>query len=239
MSRSDGTRRVVGLGLMVYRGSTALPIHVLRPTRAYLESLADFAAWLLEHDYDIRLLLGDDDAIVIEEFRSVLEARLGGYDEVRVIEQPIASVRGRACRARRDRRRRRYPFPQCSPVLCLLNKPVIAISFHHKCSSLMRQMKLAEYCHEIDQVDADRLIAQFRKLEQNREAVKLQRSVRAWSEARAALDEQYDLLFVSRERRSRLGDMSRRQGLRERFESAFLGVNERIWGRLPASRAWT
>ena len=54
----------------------------------------------------------------------------------------------------------------------LLNKPVIAISFHHKCSSLMRQMGLSDYCHDIHQMDADRLIGQFRKLEQEREAVK-------------------------------------------------------------------
>ncbi|MGG7381356.1 hypothetical protein ACQ7B2_22295, partial [Escherichia coli] len=54
--------------------------------------LADFASWLLENDYDIRLLLGDADTIVIEEFRSVLRDRLGTFDESRIIEQPIESV---------------------------------------------------------------------------------------------------------------------------------------------------
>ena len=73
-----------------------------------------FATWLLEHDYDIRLLLGDADTIVIEEFRSVLQAQLGSYDEERIIEQPIASVEDVICRTRRDRRRRRNPLSQCS-----------------------------------------------------------------------------------------------------------------------------
>ena len=50
----------------------------------------------------------------------------------------------------------------------LLHKPVIAISFHHKVSSLMAQMALSEYCHDIHQMDADRLIAQFQKLEKQR-----------------------------------------------------------------------
>ncbi len=59
---------------------------------AYLESLAVLATWLLEHDCDIRLLLGDSDAIVIDEFRSVLEAQLGSYDEERIIDHPIESV---------------------------------------------------------------------------------------------------------------------------------------------------
>jgi hypothetical protein len=57
-------------------------------------------------------------------------------------------------------------------------------------------MKLSEYCHEIDDMDPNRLIVQFQKLEQNRQAVK--RTIgHGVDEARAALDEQYDLLFAS------------------------------------------
>ena len=46
----------------------------------------------------------------------------------------------------------------------LLSKPVIAISFHHKCSSLMSDMGLSEYCHDINQMNADTLIEQFQAL---------------------------------------------------------------------------
>ena len=83
------------------------------------------------------------------------------------------------------------------PILLalLLNKPVIAISFHHKCASLMRKMNLSEYCHEIHQMDTQRLITQFRELERNREAVRRTIS-HGVDEARVALDEQYDLLFA-------------------------------------------
>ena len=162
---------------------------------AYLESLAVFATWLLEHDYDIRLLLGDNDTMVIEEFRSVLRARLGSYDEERVVEQPIASVQDVLAELSATDVVVATRFHNVLLSL-LLNKPVIAISFHHKCSSLMRQMKLSEYCHDIHDMDADRLIEQFRKLEQNREAVK--RTIdQGVDDARAALDEQYDLLFAS------------------------------------------
>ena len=49
----------------------------------------------------------------------------------------------------------------------LLNKPVIAISFHHKCSSLMSEMGLSEYCHDINQMNADALIEQFQALVRN------------------------------------------------------------------------
>ena len=52
-------RRVVGLGLMWYAGkySTAEPNDAIY--RQYLETLVAFSKWLLEHDYDIRLLLGE------------------------------------------------------------------------------------------------------------------------------------------------------------------------------------
>ncbi len=114
-ARPEGTRRVVGLGLMVYAGKYSAADPRPETYTAYLESLAVFATWLLEHDYDIRLLLGDADTIVIEDFRSVLQARLGSYDEERIIDAADRVGSGRACRARRHRRRRRNPLPQCSP----------------------------------------------------------------------------------------------------------------------------
>ena len=76
----------------------------------------------------------------------------------------------------------------------LLTKPVIAISFHHRCSSLMSAMGLAEYCHDIHQMNADALIEQFQALIRNSEDVK-RKLVRRVDEARQALDEQFEILF--------------------------------------------
>lgn len=72
-ARSDGTRRVVVLGLKLYEGKYSAADPRPETYTAYLESLAVFATWLLEHDYDIRLLLGDADTMVIDEFRSILQ----------------------------------------------------------------------------------------------------------------------------------------------------------------------
>jgi polysaccharide pyruvyl transferase WcaK-like protein len=71
---------------------------------------------------------------------------------------------------------------------------VIAISFHHKCASLMEQMGLAEYCHDINHIDADRLIQQFQDVERNAEKLKplIRQKVEQF---RTALDEQYNLIF--------------------------------------------
>jgi polysaccharide pyruvyl transferase WcaK-like protein len=79
----------------------------------------------------------------------------------------------------------------------LLDKPVIAISFHHKCSSLMSEMRLSEYCHDIHQMDVDRLIEQFQKLERDRETIK-HTIGQGVNEAREAVDQQYELLFGPR-----------------------------------------
>jgi polysaccharide pyruvyl transferase WcaK-like protein len=194
-SRQDGGRRVVGLGLMVYAGKYSAADPRPETYTVYLESLAVFAAWLLGHDYDIRLLLGDADTIVIDEFRSVLE-RVGTYDEERIVEQPIASVHDVLSEIAATDVVVATRFHNVLLAL-LLDKPVIAISFHHKSSSLMSDMELSEYCHSIDRMDAERLIEQFQELEQNREAVK-RRIRQGVDDARAALDEQYDLLFASR-----------------------------------------
>jgi polysaccharide pyruvyl transferase WcaK-like protein len=199
LARSQATRRVVGLGLMEYTrkySTTADP--GLDARTAYLESLAAFVRWLLDHDYDIRLVFGDGegDPAVIEEFRSVLRARLGVFDEGRIIGQPIESVDDVLAELAATDVVVATRFHNVLLAL-LLNKPVIAISFHHKCASLMRQMRLSNYCHELNQIDAGRLIAQFRELERNWESVK--RTIcRGVDEARAALDEQYDLLFANK-----------------------------------------
>lgn len=192
---AHGRRRVVGLGLMAFAGRYSAAEPRRETYREYIECLADFAAWLLRQEYDIRLLLGDGDTMVIDEFRSVLRRRLAGYDEERVIAQPMGSVADVLAELAATDVVVATRFHNVLLAL-LLNKPVIAISFHHKCSSLMRQMRLSEYCHEIEHMDADRLIEQFRKLEQSREAVK--RTIgHGVDEARAAVDEQYDRLFAS------------------------------------------
>jgi polysaccharide pyruvyl transferase WcaK-like protein len=186
---------VVGLGLMVYAGKYST-LHPRDETyNAYLESLAVFAGWLLEHDYDIRLLLGDADTDVIEEFRSVLARQVGAYDHDRIVEQPITSVHDvLAGLAATDI----VVATRFHNVLLslLLNKPVIAITFHHKCSSLMREMTLSEYCHDIDEMNADRLIAQFKELEGNSESVK-HAIEQAVDGARTDVENQYEHLFAS------------------------------------------
>lgn len=187
-------RPIVGLGVMGYAGKYSVEKPNNRIYLEYLHNLVAFAGWLLSHDYDIRLLIGEvSDTSVSKEFKSLLKASFGGYDEERIIDQPALSVE--------------QLLPQFAAtdivvatrfhnvlLALVLNKPIIAISFHHKCSSLMSDMGLAEYCHDINRMNAGRLIEQFQDVKRNAE--KLKPAIRQRVEqSRQALDEQYNLIF--------------------------------------------
>ena len=229
--RCNGPRRVVGLGLMEHAGRYSATDPRQETYGNYLESLAVFAQWLLEHDYDIRLLLGDGDTHAIDEFKRTLRVRLGTSDEERVIARSIASVDDMLAELGAIDVVVATRFHNVLLAL-LLNRPVIAISFHHKCWSLMRQMKLSEYCHDIHRMDPDRLIRQFEELERNSEAVQ-HTIARGVEQARTAVNEQYDLLFPSI-RDDPTGKVPRDRDLRRRLESTFLRHNERLWRRIPS-----
>jgi polysaccharide pyruvyl transferase WcaK-like protein/glycosyltransferase involved in cell wall biosynthesis len=190
----ERARSVVGLGLMLHASmyGTAGPASVAYS--AYLECLVVFVRWLLAHDYDIRLLIGEvTDRDTIQNFEASLKSQLGDYDGGRIIDKPALSVE--------------QLLPQIAAtdivvatrfhnvlLALLLNKPVIAISFHHKCASLMEEMGLSQYCQDINHMNAGRLIEQFQDLARNAENVKalIRRRV---EQSRKALDEQYSLIF--------------------------------------------
>ena len=189
-------RTVVGLGLMAYPGRYCVANPSDTNYQEYLSTLVAFVRWLLSHNYDIRLLLGDlQDTIALNDFKALLKKSLGQYDEKRVIDEPALSVE--------------HLLPQIAAtdlvvatrfhnilLALVLNKPVISISFHHKCASLMSQMGLVEYCHDINDMNAERLIEQFQNVETN--AVKLKAVIlQGVGQARKALAEQSNIIFNS------------------------------------------
>jgi polysaccharide pyruvyl transferase WcaK-like protein len=194
----DGGKRsarpVVGLGVMEYAGKYSVENPSNRTYLHYLDTLVAFAGWLLAHGYDIRLLIGDvDDRNLPKQFKSLLKASFGAYNEDRILDQSALSVE--------------ELLPQIAAtdivvatrfhnvlLALVFNKPVIAISFHDKCASLMRDMGLAEYCHDIHGMNAGRLIEQFQRVEKNAEKLKPLIRQRV-EQSRKALDEQYELIF--------------------------------------------
>jgi polysaccharide pyruvyl transferase WcaK-like protein len=76
----------------------------------------------------------------------------------------------------------------------MVGKPVLAISYHEKITSLMAGAGLLEYCQNVDQLDTTILVQQFIKLEQSAEKLKpwIEQKL---EEFRRALDQQYTQIF--------------------------------------------
>lgn len=195
--QDDGTQRgrlVVGLGLMEYGGMYGIEKTTSADYAAYLDSLVEFVRWLLARDYNVRLLIGDvADIPATREFTALLKQRSVGYEEGRVIDEPVASVEDLLKQLAATDFVVATRFHNVLLAL-LLNKPSIAISFHHKCSSLMSQMGLSEYCQDINRLNADKLIEQFCDLEKNADRLRPLIKDKA-EEFRRALNEQYNRIF--------------------------------------------
>ena len=191
---ADRQRRpVVGLGLMEYAGKYSVANPMRATYERYLESLAVFVRWLLDQEYDVKLLLGDEDIGAIDDLRAVLREHLRSDTAERVTDCPTYSPQEFLSELSATDLVVATRFHNILMSL-LLDKPVIAISFHHKCSSLMSEMGLPEYCHDINQMDADILIEQFQELVRNADNVK-QVILQRVETSKRALDEQYEFVF--------------------------------------------
>jgi polysaccharide pyruvyl transferase WcaK-like protein len=186
-------RPIVALGLMEYAESYSDAGPMRDTYGRYLDSLALFVRWLLHQDYDVKLVLGDDDTAAVADFMNALRRHAGSYHEARVVYRPVRSVQQLFAEISEADAVVATRFHNVLMSL-LLEKPVIAISFHHKCSSLMREMGLSSYSQEMGELDADALIARFQVLTQN--ATDITRLVaQRIEEARGELNRQYELVF--------------------------------------------
>jgi polysaccharide pyruvyl transferase WcaK-like protein len=188
-------RPIVGLGLMEYfeKYSVANPMH--DTYERYLDSLAVVVGWLVEHEYDVKLLLGDADydTLVVADLRAVLRKRLAANIDEHVTDHSIGSLHELLSQLSATDLVVATRFHNVLMSL-LLNKPVIAISFHHKCSSLMSDMGLSEYCQDINRMNPDALIAMFEQLAKHADELERMIALEV-EEAQSALDEQYEVLF--------------------------------------------
>jgi polysaccharide pyruvyl transferase WcaK-like protein len=188
-------RRLVGLGLMDYYGQHAGFDQGERIYRRYVQALARFAKWLLEHGYLVRLLTGDlnYDRRVRADLLGALAEMQRSFDQDRIIDEPPRTAE------QLDEQIAQADLVVATRfhnvlVSLLRNRPVIAVSYHAKVRALMAEAGLEEFCQDANDLDVDDLIKLFRKLESNSEA--LRGSMRRTAERyRRALDEQYEHIF--------------------------------------------
>ena len=148
--------------------------------------------WLVEHEYDVRLLIGDAvyDQQVASDLRESLRRRRApdGLEAASmssprdVLSQLAATDLVVASR-----------FHNVLLAL-MLNKPVISLSYHEKVDALMAGFGLDEYCQDIELFDVDHLIGQIKTLEKDAGTLKphIHRTAEAY---RRALDDQYQCIL--------------------------------------------
>jgi polysaccharide pyruvyl transferase WcaK-like protein len=188
------SRKVVGIGVMGFSGSYSTSKIDDDGFSNYLRELTVFVTWLLKRDYDVRLLIGDrGDVSVKQELVSLLKSRLLVWDDRRILDDHVNSVEDLLTQIAATNIVVGTRFHNVLLAL-LYHIPVLSISFHHKCESLMRAMRMPEYCLDISGIKAETLIEKFCHLEQNADDIKLriQESVGVF---RKELDEQYGVVF--------------------------------------------
>lgn len=187
------TRHIVGLGLKDYSGAS--DESTARTYDAYLNTMADFVAWLHEHDYGVRLLIGDlqYDLKPQREFCELLRRRhISVQPPLLVAESPYGVDELLAQLASTDF----VVSPRLHNLILatLLEKPVIALSDHAKLDSLLAELGLADYRVPLEGLGVERLISCFTSLAQDTERVKTH--LRGKTERyRHALQEQYARVF--------------------------------------------
>ena len=163
-----GDPRIVGIGVMDYHGTNdddrgrAGQIHA-----AYVGKMKLFTRWLIDHDYRIRLFVGDtnhSDDTVVQEIVNDLRAHRPDLDPAWITAEPVSTFA--------DLMRAMEPAGSIVATryhnvvgALMLTKPAISIGYGEKNAVLMADRGLGDYCQAINSLDVDRLIEQFTDLE--------------------------------------------------------------------------
>jgi polysaccharide pyruvyl transferase WcaK-like protein len=152
---SDGR---VCVGVMDFHGGNDDRARAEEIHRRYLDGTTRFVRALVEDGRPVRLLTGDEvDATVVDAIIEAVDSPLVTASQAaslaELMEETAAADTVVATRYHN--------------LVCALKvgTPTLALSYAAKSDALMARMGLDTYCHPAREVDADRLIEQFRELE--------------------------------------------------------------------------
>jgi polysaccharide pyruvyl transferase WcaK-like protein len=187
----DQSRPIIGIGPMAYFDPRVWPERDNIVYTNYLKKLAAFVAWLLKKRYRILLFPGGSvhDRYAIQDLKNFLkEERSDQHHEI--MDPPIETVDALINHLLAVDI---VVASRLHGVLLshVIYKPVLAISYHDKIDSLMRDLGQAEYCLNIDNFEVEDLKKRFAALESGRHLVQAQ-IVKKMQRYRQALSEQYE-----------------------------------------------
>jgi polysaccharide pyruvyl transferase WcaK-like protein len=188
-STDPGDERIVGVGLMDYRGheDDRDPADQIRA--AYVEKMKSFTRWLVDNGRRVRLVIGDTnncDETVVEEIVADLRTHRPDLDPTWVAAEPVSTFADlmRAMEPAGIVVATRYHNVVCA---LMLSKPTISIGYGEKNAVLMADAGLAEYCQPVKSLDVGWLIEQLTDLE--RQAARLRQAITQGNAAKAPLVE--------------------------------------------------
>ncbi|MFE0425020.1 polysaccharide pyruvyl transferase family protein [Streptomyces sp. NPDC058953] len=165
---STGVPRPVCVGVMAFHGDDDDRARADEIHRRYLEGTTRFVRALADDGRPVRLLTGDAcDAPVVAAILDAVDSPL-----VTAAETASLADLMRETAAADAVVATRYHNLVCALRVCT---PTLALSYAAKSDALMARMGLDAYRHPAREVDADRLLAQFRDLE--RSAAELRRTL--------------------------------------------------------------
>ncbi|MGW3496864.1 polysaccharide pyruvyl transferase family protein [Streptomyces sp. NPDC001020] len=155
----SGSPGTVCVGVMDFHGGNDDRARAEEIHRRYLDGTTRFVRALVEDGRPVRLLTGDEldmpvAAAIIDAVDSPLVTAAEAASLADLMKEMAAADTVVATRYHN--------------LVCALKvgTPTLALSYSSKSDALMAQMGLGVYCHPAREVDADRLLEQFRTLEQ-------------------------------------------------------------------------
>ncbi|MDQ3248389.1 MAG: polysaccharide pyruvyl transferase family protein [Chloroflexota bacterium] len=186
---------VVGVGPIAYFDPRVWPQRNSEIYWGYLHKLAAFTQWLIAHAYTVRFFPGDFhyDGLVIEDLIGLLRAGKTPATTDSIIYERVCTVEALLQQLRATDM---VVTSRFHGVLLahLLQKPVVALSYHPKVDTLMAAAGQSAYTLPIDRFDVATLIACFQRLEAEQANAVVQIKQKT-AESIAALKEQYARLF--------------------------------------------
>ncbi|MFF7992610.1 polysaccharide pyruvyl transferase family protein [Kitasatospora xanthocidica] len=155
---SPGTPGPVCLGVMDFHGGNDDRARAEEIHRRYLEGTIRFVRVLVGEGRPVRLLTGDAcDAAVVAAILDAVDSPLVTAAEPASLADLMTEM------AAADT----VVAVRYHNLICALKTgtPVLALCYATKSETLMTEMGLGAYCHPAREVDADRLLEQFRELE--------------------------------------------------------------------------
>jgi polysaccharide pyruvyl transferase WcaK-like protein len=193
--KCESMRNVIGVGLKDYFGEEGIRDQGQKIYDDYLQKMGDFVAWLIDGNYKVRLLVGDSlyDEPVKSDLFSLLAERGIPCEGDGVFFDPVGKIEELICQLKKVDI---IISPRFHNIIygIMLGKPVISLAYHQKFAPVMKDLGMLEYCQDLDRLDVDTLMDQFRKLIEDREEIVASLEKKS-EQYRIEAEEQYSIIF--------------------------------------------